>query len=129
MIYATTILWDMLNVSDRKILGHFVRACNLLVSRIVNEDELKEAYERLKDMACIIESTYGPEFITSNIHLALHIPDCCRDYGPINNFWLFPFERLNGYIGKMTIRYLKYIAFLNFFFLFSFFFFDFRIIS
>jgi hypothetical protein len=101
MIYSTTILWDMLDNNDRKILGHFVRACNLLVTRFITEDDLKEAQERLRDMACLIESTYGPEFITSNIHLALHIPDCCRDYGPIYSFWLFPFERLNGYIGKI----------------------------
>jgi len=101
MIYSTTVLWDMLDDNDRKILGHFVRACNLLVARIITEDDLKEAQERLKDMAYLIERVYGPEFITSNIHLALHIPDCCRDYGPIYSFWLFPFERLNGYIGKI----------------------------
>ena len=53
-----------------------------------------------------IEHTYGPEFITSNIHLAFHIPDCCRDYGPMYSFWLFPFERLNGYIGKILLLYL-----------------------
>jgi Transposase family tnp2 len=99
MIYSTTILWDMLDNNDRKILGHFVRACNLLVARIITEDDLKEAQERLKDMAHLIEHEYGPEFITSNIHLSFHIPDCCRDYGPIYSFWLFPFERLNGYIG------------------------------
>ncbi|CAG8780443.1 15513_t:CDS:2, partial [Rhizophagus irregularis] len=63
-------------------------------------DDLREAQERLKDMAHLIERTYGPEFITSNIHLALHIPDCCRDYGSIYSFWLFPYERLNGYIGS-----------------------------
>jgi hypothetical protein len=101
MIYSTTILWDMLDNNDRKILGHFVRACNLLVARFITEDDLKEAQVRLKDMACIIESEYGPEFITSNIHLAFHIPDCCRDYGPMYSFWLFSFERLNGYIGKI----------------------------
>lgn len=101
MVYSTTILWDMLDDNDRKILGHFVRACNLLVTRFITEDDLKEAQERLKSMACIIENEYGPEFITSNIHLSLHIPDCCRDYGPIYSFWLFPFERLNGYIGKI----------------------------
>ncbi|GET54740.1 hypothetical protein GLOIN_2v1625072 [Rhizophagus irregularis DAOM 181602=DAOM 197198] len=83
MIYSTAILWDMLDDNDRKILGYFVRACNLLVTRIITEDDLKEAQERLKDMAYLIENTYGPEFITSNIHLSLHIPDCCRDYGPI----------------------------------------------
>ncbi|GET51192.1 uncharacterized protein LOC110233779 [Rhizophagus irregularis DAOM 181602=DAOM 197198] len=100
MIYSTPILWDMLDNNDRKILGHFVRACNLLVARFITEDDLREAQERLKDMAHLIERTYGPEFITSNIHLALHIPDCCRDYGSIYSFWLFPYERLNGYIGS-----------------------------
>jgi hypothetical protein len=103
MIFSTTILWDMLDDNDRKILGYFVRACNLLVSRLITEDDLKEAQERLKDMSYLIERTYGPEFITSNIHLALHLPDCCRDYGPVYSFWLFPFERLNGYIGRYLI--------------------------
>lgn len=103
MIYSTTILWDMLDDNDRKILGYFVQACYLLVTRLVTEDDLKEAQERLKDMTYLIESVYGPESITSNIHLALHIPDCCRDYGPIYSFWLFPFERLNGYIGWCLI--------------------------
>ncbi|EXX64033.1 hypothetical protein RirG_146680 [Rhizophagus irregularis DAOM 197198w] len=100
MIYSTNILWDMLDNNDRKILGYFVRACNLLVARFITEDDLKEAQERLKDMTYLIENTYGPEFVTSNIHLALHIPNCCRDYSPIYSYWLFPFERLNGYIGS-----------------------------
>ncbi|GET61562.1 hypothetical protein GLOIN_2v1849215 [Rhizophagus irregularis DAOM 181602=DAOM 197198] len=104
MIYSTSILWDMLDDNDRKILGHFVRACNLLVARFITDDDLKEAQERLKDMAYLIEYTYGPEFITSNIHLTLHIPDCCRDYDPIYSFWLFPFERLNGYIEPELMK-------------------------
>jgi hypothetical protein len=91
----------MLDYNDRKILGHFVWACNLLTARFITEDDLKETQERLKDMVHLIENTYGPEFITSNMHLALHIPDCCRDYGPIYSYWLFPFERLNEYIGKI----------------------------
>jgi hypothetical protein len=101
IIYSTSILWDMLDNNDRKILGYFVRACNLLVARFITDNDLKEAQERLKDMAHFIENTYGPEFITSNIHFALHIPDCCHDYNPIYTFWLFPFERLNGYIGEI----------------------------
>ena len=43
MIYFTTILWDMLDDKDRKILGNFVRACNILVARFIMEDDLKEA--------------------------------------------------------------------------------------
>ncbi|CAB5388093.1 unnamed protein product [Rhizophagus irregularis] len=62
MIYSTPILWDMLDNNDRKILGHFVRACNLLVARFITEDDLREA------------------------------------------FWLFPYERLNGYIEPELMR-------------------------
>jgi Domain of unknown function (DUF4218) len=111
MIFSTTILWDMLDDNDRKILGYFIRACNLLVSRLITEDDLKEVQERLKDMSYLIERTYGPEFITSNIHLALHLPDCCRDYGPVYSFWLFPFERLNGYIGRYLNILVSSISF------------------
>src|SRR6266496_6520548 len=93
----------MLDDNDRKILEYFVWACNLLVIRIITEDDLKEVQERLEDMAHLIENTYEPEFITSNIYLALHIADCCRNYGPVYSFWLFLFERLNGYIGKYLI--------------------------
>src|SRR6185295_19619557 len=103
MIYATTILWDMLDDNDRKILGHFVRACNLLITRFVTENDLKEVEERLRDMSIIIERTYGPEFITSNIHLSIYIPECIQDYGSVYSFWLFPYEQLNRYIGKSYI--------------------------
>ena len=40
MIYTTTILWDILDNNDRKILGYFVRACNLLVARFITENDL-----------------------------------------------------------------------------------------
>ena len=91
----------MLDSDDRKILGYFIRTCNLLVSRIITEDDLNEAQERLKDMVYLIEYAYGLKFITSNIHLAFHISDCCHDYCPIYSFWLFSFKRLNEYIGKL----------------------------
>ena len=104
MLYAITVLWDMLDNDDRKILGYFVCACNLLIARFVNDEDLNEAQERLWDMTKIIEKTYGPEYITSNIHLSMHIPQCIRDYGSVYNFWLFPFERLNGYLGEMLYR-------------------------
>ena len=35
LLYATTITWDLLNDNDRKILSYFVRACNILVCRII----------------------------------------------------------------------------------------------
>ena len=35
-----------------------------------------------------------------NLHLHGHLAECILDYGPVYSFWLFPFERLNGILGK-----------------------------
>jgi len=104
MIYATPIMWDLLDEGDRKILANFVRACFLLVPRIINNDALNEAHIRLLSVAKLIEAHYGPEFITPNIHLSLHITQCCRDYGPLCSFWCFSFERMNGILGEFLMQ-------------------------
>ena len=50
LIYATTITWDLLKDEDRKILSYFVRACNILVCRIISKSELNETYQCLLSM-------------------------------------------------------------------------------
>jgi hypothetical protein len=104
LIYAIPLMWDLLAEPDRKILGNFVRACSLLVCRIINYNALNEAHERLLKVALLIEENYGPERITPNLHLCLHIADCCRDYGPLYSFWCYSFERMNGILGKLLCR-------------------------
>jgi hypothetical protein len=103
MIYATPLMWDLLDASDRAILANFVRVCYLLVSRIIDENRLSEAHSRLLKVALLIEDNYGPEMVTPNIHLSLHISECCRDYGPVYSFWCYAFERMNGILGKLLI--------------------------
>ena len=95
------MLWDLLDDSDRKILANFVRACYLLVSRIIDENVLNEAHSRLLKVAQLIEDNYGPVMITPNIHLSLHISECCQDYGPLYSFWYYSFERMNGVLGNL----------------------------
>src|SRR5260364_415961 len=50
-------------------------------------------------MAQLIEEHYGPHLISSNIHLSLHIKQCCLDYGPLYAYWCYSFERMNGLLG------------------------------
>ena len=50
-------------------------------------------------MAQLIEKHYGPHLISSNIHLSLHIKQCCLDYGPSYAYWCYSFERMNGLLG------------------------------
>jgi len=111
LIYAIPLMWDLLAEPDRKILGNFVRACSLLVCRIIDYNVLNEAHERLLKVSKLIEENYGPERITPNLHLCLHIADCCRDYGPLYSFWCFSFERMNGILGRLLLcRLFNYLS-------------------
>jgi len=101
LVYAIPIMWDLLSAPDQEILGNFVRACSLLVCRIINNAMITEAHERLLRVAMLVEENYGPEKVTPNLHLCLHIKECCEDYGPLYSFWCFSFERMNGILGKL----------------------------
>ena len=46
------------------------------------------------------ERQYGKDVVTPNMHMACHLCECIRDYGPLNHFWLFAFERFNGILGQ-----------------------------
>ena len=93
------MLWDFLDREDRKILIHFSQACSILVRRIVTLDNLNVAHEHLIELIRLIEINYGKNLITPNLHLSLHLNECCKDYGPLYSFWCFSFERMNGILG------------------------------
>ena len=42
---------------------------------------------------------YGEAVITPNMHLHGHLRDVLKDYGPVQEFWLFSYEHYNGTIG------------------------------
>ena len=86
--------------ADRKILTNFVKACFLLTTRIIDDSALDEVHSRLLTVAHLVEDNYDPEMIIPNIHLSLHLTECCRDYGPLYAFWCYSFERMNGILGK-----------------------------
>ena len=104
LIYATTITWDLLKDEDRKILSYFVRACNILVCRIISKSGLNEAYQCLLSMVKLVEKQYGQKKITPNMQLCLHICECVLDYGPLYSFWYYSFERMNGLLGNININ-------------------------
>ena len=110
LIYAIPLMWNLLAELDWKILGNFVRACSLLVCQIIDYNILNEVHECLFKIATLIEENYGPEKITPNLHLCLHIADCCLDYGPLYSFWCFSFERMNGILGRLLYELSKYLS-------------------
>ena len=108
LIYATTITWDLLDEANQKILANFVRACNILVCRIVSKKDLIEAHQRLVEMVKEIERTYGPKKISPNLHLCMHLCECMLDYGPLYAFWCYSMERMNGLLGNHLFNIINY---------------------
>jgi len=102
-IYATVSLWNHLPAVNRKILTYFVRICLISISRIVEENLIFEAYQRLKDIVELIENNYGRDKITPNLHLFLHLYECSIDYGLLYAFWCFSFEHMNGILDKLKL--------------------------
>ena len=43
------------------------------------------------------EHLYGKDAI---IHMHCHLREVLLDYGPVQEFWLFSFERYNGILGN-----------------------------
>ncbi|KAG1391906.1 hypothetical protein G6F59_014761 [Rhizopus arrhizus] len=63
------------------------------------------AHKLFHEFVIGVAELYGPEMVTPNMHLHLHLKDSIQDFGPIYAFWLYGFERLNGDIKKMTVNY------------------------
>jgi len=78
----------------------FVRACNLLCTRIITTSDIHQADQYLVEFCKQFVLLYGNDSCTPNLHLHLHLKDCLLDYDPVHTFWLFSFERYNGLLGK-----------------------------
>src|ERR1700722_13984370 len=83
LIYTTVVLWDHLSSKDQKILTHFVRMCTILVRRIVDIGEIKEAHRRLIRIIELIKMHYSEGKIILNLHLSLHLYKYSYDYSPL----------------------------------------------
>ena len=78
----------------------FVEACYILCQPTVSLTDLQRANNFLMDFCRGVQNIYGSLLVTPNMHMHTHLLDCILDYGPVYAFWLFSFERYNGYLGS-----------------------------
>ena len=77
-----------------------VLACQILCSRAITRDQVFLA-DALLHFCKRTERLYGKDKSTPNMHMKCHLLECVIDFGPLASFWLFPFERYNGFLGKI----------------------------
>lgn len=99
-IFSLFALFNHLPERDYDCWAHFVTACNLLCTTLINIRDVGVAHDDLIQFCKKFEQIYGKGRVTPNMHLHVPLADCVLDYGPVYSFWLFSFERYNGILGK-----------------------------
>ena len=93
-------LYGLLPNDQLECWRHFCLACRRLCSYSITEDDLSVADALLLRFCKRVRHIYGIDALTPNMHMNCHLVSCIRDFGPIQSFWLFPFERYNGILGS-----------------------------
>ena len=101
LYYSLLALRGILQNSDIECWKHFVLACRLLCSKQITKENLQLASILLLKFCQRCERQYGEEVISPSMHMMCHLHECVLEYGPLHEFWLFPFERFNGVLGQI----------------------------
>lgn len=55
----------------------------------------------IEHFICPSIKIYDPDFVSHNIHNLLHLSDCVKLYGSLDNFSVFPFENYMQQLKKV----------------------------
>lgn len=95
----------------------FVTACRLIGESRVKISDLPLVHALFAEFNWRAEKRFGSSFYTPNMHQHLHLVSMIRDYGPIQGWWGYGFERYNKVIGNMQhngkspeVTFMRYIV-------------------
>ena len=101
MHYSIICLHGLLSSEILECWRHFVLACRYICQPVLSQNDVVIGDALLVKFCSRSEALFGKSIITPNMHMSCHLKECVLDYGPLNNFWLFAFERFNGTLGKL----------------------------
>ena len=105
LIYSLYSLRDLVPIEDYQCWCILVDACAILCQLVITETEVNNAHALIIGYCKKFEELYGSECCTPNMHMACHIKDCIKDYGPLSAFWAFSFERFNGILERTKMSW------------------------
>ena len=92
-IYSIPALFDTLPSQSLECWRHFVLACRILCKHHLSANDIDLADILLISFCRKVQQLYGESAITPNMHLHAHLKAVIYDFGPLQEFWCFPFER------------------------------------
>ena len=78
----------------------FVSGVRLITTYSVTVGHVNEAQEHFRQHCCVIQEVWGGPFMKPNHHHLMHICQCIINFGPPHVFWVFAFERYNGFLAR-----------------------------
>ena len=106
LIYSPFALHKVLPDRDYKCWLLLVEVCKLLCQSTITRTEVVHAHQLILKFCITFQELYGNNACTPNMHMACHLKDCLLDYGPLQAFWCFSFERYNGALEGMSLSWL-----------------------
>ncbi|CAL9007224.1 unnamed protein product [Prunus brigantina] len=74
-----------------------------LTAKTLRKTDINQLRHDIVQVLCKFEMIFPPAFFTSMIHVMVHLPEEALLAGPVNYRWMYPIERLLGYLKK-TVR-------------------------
>ena len=99
-LYSIPCLHNVLSTAHLKNWRHFVLGCRILCQHSITLEQIAQADGHLLEFCKGVQTNYGKEFTTPNMHMHCHLREVLLDYGPVYNFWCFCYERYNGILGN-----------------------------
>ena len=70
----------------------FVDACHLMVKPSITMGNIEQSNNLMLQFCTGVQRLYGPEEITPNMHLHMHLDSTIEDFGPLYAYWVFSYE-------------------------------------
>ena len=101
LFYSLPCLWGTL---PEDLFQHYlllVQATYVLLSDQITVEQLHMCKKMLMHFCINLAVLYGPRYMTSNVHMLLHLCDKVRDLGPLWSTSCFYFEDFNGQLRTL----------------------------
>lgn len=97
----------------RKILDvtiSLLSAVSIATSRKTSHHHADMYRQHMQSYLIGIKELFPTFKFVPNHHMALHLPDYIRLYGPVHSWWAFPFERMIGMLQRILTNYKEGIV-------------------
>lgn len=105
LYYSLFVLRHVLPDAHFNCWQKFVLACTFICSPYITENDVKRANILFIRFGKKVEQLYGAKVVTPNMHFHAHLAECVEDFGPVQTFWCFAFERFNGLITDIPTNH------------------------